>query len=62
MCGSESMCSDCYLVAFGKGVREVKIEIKDDLKVVLDFIERWNKNDAEVEVANSASRLEKLFS
>lgn len=33
-------------------------EIADDLERVLDFVERWNKNDAEKDVAESAARCE----
>lgn len=30
----------------------------NDLKIVLDYVERWNKNDAEIEVAEASQRLE----
>ncbi len=33
-------------------------EIIDSLKIVLDFIERWNKQDKEVKVAEAAQVLE----
>ena len=31
---------------------------KDALKIVLDFVERWNKQDEDQEVAEAASLLE----
>ena len=36
-------------------------EYKKALETVLDFVERWNKQDADVEVANSAKKLEILL-
>lgn len=35
---------------------------KNNLKIVLDFVERWNKNDEEKEVAQAAIELETLQS
>lgn len=35
--------------------------IKHELAVVLDFVERWNKNDKEHEVAQAAAYLERLI-
>ena len=35
-------------------------ELSTPLKVVLDFVERWNKQDAEKEVAEAAQKLTKF--
>ena len=35
--------------------------IKDNLKIVLDFVERWNKQDKEVDVAEAARFLEGIL-
>lgn len=41
--------------------RKVIGEMKEPLEIVLDFVERWNKKDLELETAESASELrEKL--
>ena len=36
----------------------MKKEIKESLRVVLDYVERWNKGDKEKEVAKAAQDLE----
>lgn len=38
-----------------------KKTIKEHLEIILDFVERWNKQDEEVEVANSILILEKML-
>jgi hypothetical protein len=37
-------------------------ELQRNLAIVLDFVERWNKQDAERDVANAAQFLERLVS
>lgn len=36
-------------------------EQKKQLKIVLEFVERWNKQDKEVEVAEASRKLETLI-
>ncbi len=33
-------------------------EIKTDLRLILDFVERWNKQDKESNVSQAAQRLQ----
>ncbi len=40
---------------------EYYIRLKKHLAVVLDYVERWNKNDSEYEVAKSAQWLSELL-
>lgn len=37
------------------------VDIVKDLYTILDFVERWNKQDKEVKVAKAANRLEKVL-
>ena len=37
------------------------LELREALKTVLDFVERWNKEDREVDVAAAAEKLSKLL-
>ena len=38
--------------------KEILEKVKNPLKIVLDFVERWNKQDKEKEVAEAAAKLE----
>ena len=36
-------------------------DIKQDLEIVLEFVERYNKQDEEIQVAESAQKLDTLL-
>lgn len=36
----------------------VEDEVKTDLRLILDFVERWNKQDAESNISQAAQRLQ----
>jgi hypothetical protein len=44
-----------------RGKEDMIAEIRNDLTLVLGFVERWNKQDKEAEVANSANVLSILI-
>jgi hypothetical protein len=46
-------------MAFFNGlIHEIQPSIMDDIETVLQYVERFNKNDEETDVANAASRIE----
>ena len=46
-------------MAFFNGqIAHIDSEIMSDIDVILEFVERWNKKDEEVEVADAAARVE----
>lgn len=47
--------------AFNEGIRSCKAFMKKDILIILDFVERYNKQDKELEVANAVQRLEQLL-
>jgi len=40
-----------------KNINQVLKENNHDIKIVCEFVKRWNKSDKEFDVANSAERL-----
>lgn len=42
-------------------VASIKPEIMNDIDVVLEFVERWNKKDEELQVADAAARVEQYL-
>lgn len=43
-----------------KQIYSLPDEFRTDLKLVLDFVERWNKQDAESNVSEAAQRISKV--
>lgn len=47
--------------AFNEGIRSCKAFMREDILTILDFVERYNKQDKEKEVAESAEKLKELL-
>lgn len=49
------------LNAFNEGIRSCKAFMREDILTILDFVERYNKQDKEKDVAESADKLKKMI-